>query len=84
MKRLVQAGADVNATDKDGNTAVMSCFDAGATKVLIEAGADLTIVNKEHKNALQMARRLWSAEAPDHEQAKIIREAMIKQGLPLE
>ncbi len=61
IRILLAAGADVNAVDDDGNTALMfyifntefyrgNCSDE-LIDVLLGAGADITIVNKEGKSA---------------------------------
>jgi len=44
---LLQAGADPNAEDDDGNTALIDCgWDAGAALELIRAGANVNARNK--------------------------------------
>lgn len=40
-KRMLDAGADVNARDDYGFTPLHSCLDAGACKLLLEAGAQV-------------------------------------------
>ncbi len=64
-KVLVDAGADLNATDGMGNTALMgSCF-KGNTEViryLIEAGADVNIVAGNGGTALHFAAMVNNPE----------------------
>ncbi len=50
VKSLIEAGADVNAQNKEGVTALMTASATGHTdiaKLLIEEGADVTIQSKE-------------------------------------
>ena len=58
VDRLIKAGADVNATDDYGETALMwaAWYDAAdAAKMLIEAGADVNARDKGGKTALIIA-----------------------------
>ncbi|MDD5456818.1 MAG: ankyrin repeat domain-containing protein [Candidatus Margulisbacteria bacterium] len=62
VKRLLEAGADINEQDHKGRTALISAVICGCekgVKVLMEAGADRTITDNEGKNALDHAEDLW-------------------------
>lgn len=61
-KMLIAAGADVNATDAGGNTALMwSAYsdyaDPETTRVLFEAGAKIDARNRSGESAMTWARR---------------------------
>src|SRR5262249_24390635 len=59
MRRLLDAGADVNATRRNGWTLLMEavrCNDAKIARVLIERGADLDARNHTGDTALGYAR----------------------------
>ncbi len=50
LKYLIKAGADIDIQDGDGNTPLFYAFGAGnqkAVNLLIEAGADVNVMNKE-------------------------------------
>ena len=61
LRLLIDAGADVNATDIDGNTALLNIF--GSAKhttrrradmhLLLKAGAKINMRNIKHRNAIQ-------------------------------
>ena len=56
---LIKAGADIDAQDEDGLTALMSATARGnleAVKALIEAGADANIKDKKGRTAAYFAR----------------------------
>ena len=58
VKRLIDQGADVNATDEDGNTALMYASAEGHTVIvsmLIEAGADVNAKDIDGLTALMLA-----------------------------
>jgi ankyrin repeat protein len=57
VQTLIDAGADLNATDEDGWTAVMFADDAEVVRALINAGADLSIKNKDGETARERARK---------------------------
>ena len=48
VKMLVEAGADINALNNNGDTPIMSHY-SDKIKYLVSKGADLTIKNKEGK-----------------------------------
>ena len=55
IEALIKAGADINAKNKDGNTAlhwVSECGHADVVKLLINAGADINAKNKDGDTAL--------------------------------
>ena len=59
VARLIEAGANVNATDDYGETALMwaAWYNAAdAAKMLIEAGADINARDKGGKTALMIAK----------------------------
>lgn len=55
---LIGRGADVNAQDPDGNTALMAAVikrDENMVRLLLEAGADKTIMNNEYRSPKSIA-----------------------------
>ena len=55
IQRLIAAGADVNATDNSGMTALMFAAKEDTAKVLLEAGADVNAKDNDGKTALMFA-----------------------------
>ncbi|KAI1125379.1 hypothetical protein F5Y10DRAFT_247292 [Nemania abortiva] len=58
VEQLLAAGADINLTDNDGNTALITASvrgDDDAVKFLLENGADIMHSSPEHGNALRAA-----------------------------
>lgn len=55
VEYLLQHGANVNLRDNDGNTALHFCETARAAKLLVDAGADLTLANSEDATAADVA-----------------------------
>ena len=56
MKLLINKGADVNAANSFGSTAlVWSAIDIEKVRLLVEAGADVNAVSKEGRSALFVA-----------------------------
>lgn len=73
LEQLIALGADINAQDKAGNTALMHAILAGAGQamsVLLQQGADLTIRNKEGQTALGVAESIGGTHY-----AQVLREA---------
>lgn len=71
---LVNAGANINATNTDGSTALITAAAFGKTEVaevLIKAGADLNIQNNDGSTALHTSAFLCNKE---------IVEALLKAG----
>ena len=59
IEALIKAGADINAKNKDGNTAlhwVSECGHADVVKLFIKAEADINAKNKDGDTALHRAR----------------------------
>jgi ankyrin repeat protein len=62
VKALLAAGADVNAKDADGNTALMAAAKKGRTppetvKALLAAGADINAKNNKGETALMILEK---------------------------
>jgi ankyrin repeat protein len=55
LKLLIDAGAELNATDNEGRTALMYAGDIERVRVLLNAGIDLTLKSKDGKTALTLA-----------------------------
>ena len=53
---LIKAGADVNAKDKNGTTALINAKTAKQTKLLLEAGADVNACDSYGRTALSQAK----------------------------
>ncbi|EPS39642.1 hypothetical protein H072_6585 [Dactylellina haptotyla CBS 200.50] len=76
VERLLNAGADINLADNDGDTALIiaaNVSDADLVAFLLEKGADITHVSKRNVNALQAA---FNADAT--ECVKILVEAVTR------
>jgi len=71
MQLLLRHGAKVNHTDHDGNTALMYALKYGVLNyrpvidLLISAGTDLKIVNKDGMNAEDMAKKYNKTDVLD-------------------
>jgi len=61
-KVLIQAGAQLNRRNVEGQTALMVTLDPDVARVLLEAGADKTVRDKNGKTALDLARELELTE----------------------
>jgi hypothetical protein len=71
VKKLLEKGADVNAVNKDGETALMWASDKGHTevaKLLIEKGADVNVADKSGTTAL-----IWASLAGHTEIVKLLK-----------
>jgi len=56
---LINAGADIDAQNKEGITALMNAVEEDnfeVIKVLLEAGADSNLKNKKGESALSLAK----------------------------
>lgn len=76
LELFIDAGADVNAKDYDGDTPLhlaVECRDYEIIKFLIENGADPTIKNKENKTPLDIVK---NAPSFDEEFIKLLEEAL--------
>ncbi len=65
VELLVAHGADVNAVDRDGTTAILECVirgRVGLTRFLMRHGADPTIKNRSGLSALGWVRERYDAE----------------------
>lgn len=58
LRTIADAGADLNAPDKNGQTPLMRAWQAGAhdaMRTLLQLGADIGTVNLDYKNILHLA-----------------------------
>lgn len=62
VKRLIAAGADVNAVDEGGNTALHLASTVENVRLLLEAGADIHSSNNMFNTPLHVARALHGEE----------------------
>jgi ankyrin repeat protein len=53
---FIAHGADVNAQDEDGRTPLMANSSVEAVRLLLKAGADPYLRNREGQNALEVAQ----------------------------
>ena len=78
LQELITQGAPVNAVDKNGNTALLIAAQHGTpgmVKLLLRAGADPEMVNKEGKNASALIgenERFTDEEKENYRQAMIV------------
>lgn len=58
VKKLIDAGAVINAIDENGDSPLFDAARAGSLNsaiILVEHGADFNLMNKNNKSALDMA-----------------------------
>lgn len=55
VRSLLQSGAKVNISNKDGNTALMCTTDSKIIEMLILAGAEINLKNNKQETALYLA-----------------------------
>ena len=71
MQLLIDAGANINATNNDGETALIFTinryYNLQGVQVLIENGANLYAKNKQGLTALDIARKKLQEIAKDKE-----------------
>lgn len=65
VKPLAAAGANLNAKNGVGNTALMTCDAPEFAKEMIQAGANLFIKNRDGLTAAQVARRSGHDDVAD-------------------
>jgi ankyrin repeat protein len=80
IRTMVERGADVNATDQNGNkvlmlTASSDAIPAEAVRLLIERGADVNAKNPEGRTALDFAKQRGSTSVVD-----LLKNAGAKEG----
>ncbi len=63
---LIERGAELNAQDPEGRTALMYAYDAAVLKILIESGARVGIADKAGQTALEYARENPRLEPADY------------------
>lgn len=82
VRLLLNAGANVNAQDERGNTALMhaaGAHDSERMALLLDAGADQRITNKEGKTALDFGHYLLGPEKLRKDLEKLIVSAIMKR-----
>ena len=62
VELLVESGADLNARDRDGYTAIFRAFTVEIAKVLVENGAKVNIVGRWNSTPLRCAVRLQNSD----------------------
>ncbi|RVD90439.1 uncharacterized protein DFL_001404 [Arthrobotrys flagrans] len=68
VEKLLNAGADINLADQDGDTALIVAANVGDAQLvafLLEKGADITHVSKRNVNALQTAKNSGATDCVD-------------------
>src|SRR5262249_46455748 len=76
---LVDAGADVNARDRNDETALMRAADShqlNKVETLLKTGADVHLRNGARRSALDIAKRRWGS---DDEITKLLEAASRKE-----
>ena len=88
VQRLLEAGADIDARDAQGRTAVMAATHGNrvdAVRALIEAGADIDIRDDRHGQPLPVRRRRRPArhlEAGDRRRSRPDNSPIASAGPP--
>lgn len=59
---LIEAGAELNIRNKDGQTPLMLTLDEDVARLLVAEGADISIRDKNGKTALDLAREMQLTE----------------------
>jgi ankyrin repeat protein len=77
VKALIEAGADVNAKDRQGKTALVVASEKGhldSVKILLDNGADVNAKTKDGCTALMFAENIGHREV-----VRILKEAGAKE-----
>lgn len=74
IQELINSGADLNAQDRDGTTALMRCTNKEMVRLLLDNGANINIQNTKGYTALHIAMLLKKTE---------IAKALIEAGADL-
>ncbi len=81
VQKLVQRGADIHATDKEGNTPLHACWNPKTCQALINAGVKLNARNKDGMNALMF--NLTDSYGVAAEKLPELCETLINAGIDL-
>ena len=68
VRQLIAAGADVNATNREGNSALILAAEGGRADVveaLLAGGADVGMMNKRRERAITVAEASGHDEVVD-------------------
>ena len=63
LELLIQAGANINASDKHGRTPLILAAEFGYAdiiQILLDSGANILIKNNDGKNAKQVAKKMYN------------------------
>ncbi len=86
VELLVAHGADVNAADRDGTTAILECVirgRAGLMRFLMRHGADPTIKNRSGLSALDWLRKRYDEEKGFRSRTKFAELLSLLTGQPV-
>lgn len=78
-KLLIESGASVHKPDSKGNTPIMHASSSGCTDVvelLISHGADVSIKNKNGKNAIDFTKKYNKDDAKKKEIIRLLKKSM--------
>ncbi len=67
LTALIEKGANLNAQDPEGRTALMYAADAASLKILMTAGARIGIADKDGRTALEYAQKNSGLKPADYE-----------------